>query len=914
MYDSTRVTLVVCAPTRYLSTHSAVERDSFCCRRHRGVSCSSQVPPSTRSCQNSTPSPANHASPSFPVDVSPAAPTVSPASVSPSVPGVSPSPFSPRASLSPYSLPRPPSGATGATGAAALGVPVLVSGLPSRPVSPASSLEGRGQAMHFSSGRQGRPRYATAPSNYRHARALQPSDLRVRAPRLSPSPAGASPRLSPSPRGPSPRGPSSPALSPSLSFERHRRQQTTFERLRQELKTTYFPRVAASDNDDWETFRAQMIEESERERRQNLQKEEFETLSPRERVMIPTMYLHPQEPHAPGGDGDSPHFGGRADRHYFSLPPVLIAPADAPSEEATEAHTTRCRKREETYHHQAERPAHVPTEAEREVPQERDAKEEVEAAEQGDRRTLSPASSVVTARELRAETPKGEAVVSPVGKKRERTYSVAPAARETGTLAAVVQQKKNALHKRIWNALRKKKFRDFEHAMAEMEAARLRPDEVSFTLHLYGVLLSSRHDNAQAWEVLNLMKASKVHPTLVRYNERILTSYMELAALKAEPHPDNTRKLLRAAWLLAALVRNRRQRWIARKNASLREQGVGEEHLLCLHDLGALWIGNAVDPLLPRTAQFVMIEERLKDQNSGRLSASERFPLLSDSLDCLDDGERGRQALGSGNGGEYSRSQVSVVAPDWSGKTLLKGLDSSEQHESREAEIAALAAVAADVQASVQPGALAAAGLGAAETLNSHPLFSPRTEGRGLTAEFSLSRHRETEPGVLTAGGVPLEALPFDDRNFGWDRKRLGERHDPIPDTVSLALPSWTVESTATDKGADDTRAVSGHRQPRTKYQGEKYFGEFGQSEGDTSESVALPQDVARKSEVTEWDEPEGYSKKQGENSTGKWEGYNLTEAYENDSASEPSLFFEKGKVRVRNWRGKAQKRQEKDG
>ncbi|KEP65764.1 UNVERIFIED_CONTAM: hypothetical protein HHA_316570 [Hammondia hammondi] len=869
-----------------------------------GVSCSSQVPPSTRSCQNSAPSPANHTSPSFPVDVSPAVPTVSPASVSPSVPGVSPSPFSPRASLSPYSLPRPPSGATGA---AALGVPVLVSGLPSRPVSPASSLEGHGQAMHFSSGRQGRPRYATAPSNYRHARALQPSDLRVRAPRLSPSPAVASPR------GPSPRG-ASPALSPSLSFERHRRQQTTFERLRQELKTTYFPRVAASDNDDWETFRAQMIQESERERRQNLQKEEFETLSPRERVMIPTMFLHPQEPHAPGGDGDSPHFGGRADRHYFSLPPVLIAPADARSEEATEAHTTRCHKREEAYHHQAERPAQDPTETEREVHQERDAKEEVEATEQGDRRALSPASSVATARELRAETPKGEAVVAAVEKKRERTYSVAPAARETGTLAAVIQQKKNALHKRIWNALRKKKFRDFEHAMAEMEAARLRPDEVSFTLHLYGVLLSSRHDNAQAWEVLNLMKASKVHPTLVRYNERILTSYMELAALKAEPHPDNTRKLLRAAWLLAALVRNRRQRWIARKNSTLREQGVGEEHLLCLHDLGALWAGNAVDPLLPRTAQFVMIEERLKDQNSDCLSASERFPLVSDSLDCLDDGERGRQALGSGDGGEYSGSQVSVVAPDWRGKTLLEGLDSSEQHESREAEIAALAAVAADAQASVHPGALAAAGLGAAETLNSHPLFSQRTEGRGLTAEFSLGRHRETEPGVLTAGGVPLEALPFDDRNFGWDRKRLGEAHDRVTDAVSLALPSWTVETTATDKRADHSGAVSGRRHPRTKYQGEKYFGEFGQSEGDTTESVALLQDVARKSATTEWDEPEGYSKEHGENSTGKWKGYNPTEAYESDSASEPSLFFEKGKVRVRNWRGKSRKSQEKHG
>ncbi|CBZ55480.1 hypothetical protein NCLIV_059040 [Neospora caninum Liverpool] len=444
-----------------------------------GASCSSHVPPSTRSCQNtvSPTSPANN--PSAPT-LSPAAPAATPASVSPSVPGVSPSPYSPRASLSPYSLPRQPSSQTFAgtpagsrQSSAVLGVPVLVSRSSSRPVSPATSLDGRGQ-VHFSSGRQGRPRYATAPTQQRHARALQPSDLRVRVPRLSPrSLTGASPRAPP------------PSLSPSLSFERHRRQQTTFERLRQELKTTYFPRVAASDSDDWETFKAQMIEESERERRQNLQKEEFETLSPRERVMIPTLYVHPQDA-ALGNEGDNAgtqFTGVRAERHFFSLPPVLISPAAEPeSADAAEPHAGSGQTREEAYH-EAERPAgaRATAETERGVSgAETPGKAAARYRTDRENRALSPSSSVSspqpTGEETQGERGAAGALVpgdagahGALEKRRERNYSVAPAAREKGTPVAIIQQKKNALHKRIWSALRKKKFRDFEHAMAEME-------------------------------------------------------------------------------------------------------------------------------------------------------------------------------------------------------------------------------------------------------------------------------------------------------------------------------------------------------------------------------------------------------------------------------------------------------------
>ncbi|PFH33603.1 hypothetical protein BESB_078190 [Besnoitia besnoiti] len=743
---------------------------------------------------------------------------------------------------------------------------------PPSPVSPSpgATLDSQRQFARFAAGRGAtRPRYATAPEG-RHARALAPSDLRVRAPRLAAAHAlGTQPAATTGSPG---------SASPGLSSGRLRRQRSTFERFRQQLKTRYFfPSVAASEKDDWATFREQMIEESERERLQHLQKEEFESLSPRERALSPNLYLFEAPPlpalasgaralGAEGevGEGDAKSVlaatdpAARAARLY-PLPPPRMQRMPTPQHVEAEAQGDVAgggsRACAEAYRHGASR---LEDEDVADSPP-ADALYSTQKPEEV-QRGLARTSS-----ELLREESGGKGREK---RRKEREYAVAPAAKEKGSLAAVVQQKKNALHKRIWGALRKKKFRVFEDAMAELEAANLRPDEVTFTLHLYGTLLSSRHENQQAWEVLEQMKAAKVHPTLVRYNERVLTSFMELAALDAEPHPDNIKKLLRASWLLAALVRNRRQRYIARKNAALREEGVGEEHLLCLHDLGALWVGSAVDPLLPRAAQLVLLQERLRDQSSRSLSAGDgAFPLLG--------------------------------SPE-------------EQNESREAEIAALAAVVADARASVQSGALAAAAVGAAEALSKHPLFGPHAEGRGLTAEFCGPGFGEAENSLFTAGGAPLEALPFDDRKFDFSvLDTQTRRPEEANHTVSVSLPSWTVDTAlARRQSRDSRRVVSSSRRGKTKHGADTDWEDVDASDAEMIPGEGVRTSHAHDTEHLDRDEETLHGGGGREDSfTGTWD----MQTGEEVNNRGPSLFFEKGKVRVRNWRHQLQKPGERE-
>eukprot|EP00921_Rhytidocystis_pertsovi_P016039 GHVQ01025358.1.p1 GENE.GHVQ01025358.1~~GHVQ01025358.1.p1 ORF type:complete len:255 (-),score=27.87 GHVQ01025358.1:415-1179(-) len=98
------------------------------------------------------------------------------------------------------------------------------------------------------------------------------------------------------------------------------------------------------------------------------------------------------------------------------------------------------------------------------------------------------------------------------------------------------------------------------------------------------------------------MKKALVHPSLVRFNERLLISYFELSALDAQPQWKDWRRVLRMAWLTAALVKGRRERHIKRRNVALEAQGT-KSALPQKHDLKALWYKRK-DPLLPENNDF----------------------------------------------------------------------------------------------------------------------------------------------------------------------------------------------------------------------------------------------------------------------------------------------------------------------
>ncbi|PHJ20676.1 hypothetical protein CSUI_005483 [Cystoisospora suis] len=333
------------------------------------------------------------------------------------------------------------------------------------------------------------------------------------------------------------------------------------------------------------------------------------------------------------------------------------------------------------------------------------------------------------------------------------------------------------------------------------------------------------------------MKVMKVHPTLVRFHERVLTSYLELSKLSAEPHPDNTKKLLRGAWLLASLVRNRRQRWIIRKNEALREQGVPENHLFSLHDLGALWTGSAVDPLLPLPAQFVLLQERLNSvrHDDSSLSSPSALPLAAEVSRhrqlAADTNSEGRHPddysshlISPASSSQFQPS--SLLSPESSNRNCRRSLNkkrSSKREENlrdtdeveeevlspphtSDLELASLAAVVADPRAASHPGAYASAAAAATESLKTHPLFTRSLEGRGLTAQFfsdeSLLHNVRREQLKLGGGNgaqPPLEVLPFDDRVLSREDSAYH-----IPNCVS-SLPTLWNNNPGASLAPDDT-------------------------------------------------------------------------------------------------------------
>ncbi|SJK86325.1 conserved Plasmodium protein, unknown function [Babesia microti strain RI] len=141
---------------------------------------------------------------------------------------------------------------------------------------------------------------------------------------------------------------------------------------------------------------------------------------------------------------------------------------------------------------------------------------------------------------------------------------------------------KNRLHKRLWNAARKSS-KHWNLAVKKLEIANLPLDEVTGTLLIHGSLLYKSHQ--EALETLSIMKKEVIHPSLLRYNARLIAIHQELSNLGARPCNMNWLKVMRSSWLVASFVKGRRERFIQRNMG----QGI--------HKPSLLWF-MGYDPLL----------------------------------------------------------------------------------------------------------------------------------------------------------------------------------------------------------------------------------------------------------------------------------------------------------------------------
>eukprot|EP00916_Digyalum_oweni_P026730 GHVL01043874.1.p1 GENE.GHVL01043874.1~~GHVL01043874.1.p1 ORF type:complete len:221 (-),score=49.65 GHVL01043874.1:223-885(-) len=124
-----------------------------------------------------------------------------------------------------------------------------------------------------------------------------------------------------------------------------------------------------------------------------------------------------------------------------------------------------------------------------------------------------------------------------------------------------ISQKRNKIHKKIWNIIKRQRFHLWHISTTLFNTYKVPLDEVSYTMLLHGYLMSPKQGSIdKALIVLQEMLKAGVHPSLVRLNEGLLLSYLEMKNADATPRMDNWRSTARTCWAIAIRFKRRRMR------------------------------------------------------------------------------------------------------------------------------------------------------------------------------------------------------------------------------------------------------------------------------------------------------------------------------------------------------------------
>lgn len=175
-----------------------------------------------------------------------------------------------------------------------------------------------------------------------------------------------------------------------------------------------------------------------------------------------------------------------------------------------------------------------------------------------------------------------------------------------------IQKYKNKIHKKIWISLKKNNKKDFEYYYDILNKYPLK-DEVSYSILLHGkIIISDGQYLEESFSILNEMKLKKIHPSLIRFNERLLCSYAELTNLNSRPNVKQWIKILRCVWFTSALIKARRQKYIlrninnAKKNKSIELSNF--KNIFNIHNLAALYAENK-DPLTKGYNEYIQYDQ-----------------------------------------------------------------------------------------------------------------------------------------------------------------------------------------------------------------------------------------------------------------------------------------------------------------
>ncbi|ETB58652.1 hypothetical protein YYC_03806 [Plasmodium yoelii 17X] len=132
---------------------------------------------------------------------------------------------------------------------------------------------------------------------------------------------------------------------------------------------------------------------------------------------------------------------------------------------------------------------------------------------------------------------------------------------------------KNAIKRiyyfKLWNALTQYNFTLFENIIQQFLNEGHMYDEVIYSIIVHSYVMNHRKKIENAYLVIEEMKRCYMHPAIIKINERMINSYLELQMIFCEPSKSLWMNVCRLTWEVSIKLNRERKRKLKEKLNSL---------------------------------------------------------------------------------------------------------------------------------------------------------------------------------------------------------------------------------------------------------------------------------------------------------------------------------------------------------
>ncbi|ANQ06753.1 Uncharacterized protein PCOAH_00010540 [Plasmodium coatneyi] len=186
---------------------------------------------------------------------------------------------------------------------------------------------------------------------------------------------------------------------------------------------------------------------------------------------------------------------------------------------------------------------------------------------------------------------------------------------------------------KLWNALTEHNFTLFENTIQQFLNEGHKYDEVIYSILIHSYVLNHKKKNENAYLVIEEMKRSYMHPAIIKFNERMINSFLELEMIFCEPSKSLWINICRLAWETSIKLNRERKRKLKEKLKLMPPQ---EVLTLTREDLKLMLKKEYEDALLNMVDTMALEDESSYDHV---LIGNDE---MDDSVGEVVDGEEGR--------------------------------------------------------------------------------------------------------------------------------------------------------------------------------------------------------------------------------------------------------------------------------